>query len=96
MHYKKKDLHVVVCVRICVHILMAFHSTCCVYTAGEGLEFTGGPLIREESVEVDVSGDGRPDVAGNQAEEDKEKNSCTDQQTQESEVCLIRELLLTI
>ncbi|XP_049453078.1 cGMP-inhibited 3',5'-cyclic phosphodiesterase B isoform X1 [Epinephelus fuscoguttatus] len=56
-------------------------------SAGEALEFTGEPLIREESVEVDVSGDGRPDVAGNQvqAEEEKEKKSSTDQQTQESE-----------
>lgn len=62
------------------------------FAAGEALEFTGEPLIREESVEVDVSGDGRPDVAGNQvqAEEEKEKKSSTDQQTQESEVCSVK------
>lgn len=62
------------------------------YAAGEGLEYGGEPLIREESVEVDVSGDGRPDVAGNQgqAEKEKEKSPSTDQQTQESEVCLVR------
>ncbi|KAE8297004.1 cGMP-inhibited 3',5'-cyclic phosphodiesterase B [Larimichthys crocea] len=56
-------------------------------SAGEGLEYGGEPLIREESVEVDVSGDGRPDVAGNQgqAEKEKEKSPSTDQQTQESE-----------
>lgn len=72
----------------CVHILTAFHSLCSVYAAGEGVEFTGEPLIREESVEVDVSMDGRPDDAGNQgqAEDDKEKSPSTDQQTQESEV----------
>ncbi|KAG8001572.1 cGMP-inhibited 3' [Nibea albiflora] len=56
-------------------------------SAGEGLEYGGEPLIREESVEVDVSGDGRLDVGGNQgqAEEEKEKSPSTDQQTQESE-----------
>lgn len=58
------------------------------YAGGEGLEFTGEPLIREESVVVGVSGDGRPDVAGDQrqVEEEKEKSPSTDQQTQESEV----------
>lgn len=72
-----------------------FPSLCSVCAAGEGLDFSGEPLIREESVEVDVSGDERPDVAGNQGqvEEEEEKSSSTDQQTQESEVCLIRELL---
>lgn len=61
------------------------------YAAGEGLEYQGEPLIREESVELDVSADGRPDVAGNQgqAEEEKENSPSTEQQTQESEVCLI-------
>lgn len=61
------------------------------YAAGEGLEYQGEPLIREESVELDVSADGRPDVAGNQGqvEEEKENSPSTDQQTQESEVCLI-------
>lgn len=68
------------------------------YAAGEGLDFPGEPLIREESMEVDVSGDGRPDDAGKQgqAEEEKEKGPSTDQQTQESEVCLVRGLLITI
>ena len=70
-------------------MLMVFPSMCCVCAAGEGLDFAGEPLIREESVEADVSGDGSPDAAGNQgqAEEEKEKSSSTDQQTQESEVC---------
>lgn len=64
----------------------------CVYTAAEGIEFTGEPLIREESTEMDPSGDGRPDAGGTQglAEEEKEKSRSTDQQTQESEVGLIR------
>ncbi|XP_034737344.1 cGMP-inhibited 3',5'-cyclic phosphodiesterase B [Etheostoma cragini] len=50
-------------------------------------EFPGEPLIREESVEADLSGDGRLGVAGNQgqAEEEMLKSSSTDQQTQESE-----------
>uniref|UniRef100_A0A8C4H7J6 Phosphodiesterase n=1 Tax=Dicentrarchus labrax TaxID=13489 RepID=A0A8C4H7J6_DICLA len=57
-------------------------------STGEGLEYAGEPLIREESLEVDVSGNGRPDVAGNQGQEEekeKEKSPSTDQQTQESE-----------
>ncbi|XP_076011952.1 cGMP-inhibited 3',5'-cyclic phosphodiesterase 3B [Genypterus blacodes] len=54
-------------------------------SAAEGLEFTGEPLIREESVEADVSGERRPDAGGQQAEEEEEKSSSTDQQTQESE-----------
>ncbi|XP_029932892.1 cGMP-inhibited 3',5'-cyclic phosphodiesterase B isoform X2 [Myripristis murdjan] len=55
--------------------------------SSEGLEFMGEPLIREESVEVDVSGERRPDVTGNQgqAEEEEEKSPSPDQQTQESE-----------
>lgn len=71
---------------------------CFVDAAGEGLDFTGEPLIREESVEGDVSGDGRPDIACNQgqAEQEKEKSSSTDQQTQESEVGLIRGFRVTI
>ncbi|KAK1891300.1 cGMP-inhibited 3'5'-cyclic phosphodiesterase B [Dissostichus eleginoides] len=52
-------------------------------SAGEGLDFAGESLIREESVEVDVSGDGGPDAAGNTGQEEKDKS--TDQQTQESE-----------
>ncbi|XP_010791475.1 cGMP-inhibited 3',5'-cyclic phosphodiesterase B isoform X2 [Notothenia coriiceps] len=51
--------------------------------SGEGLDFAGESLIREESVEVDVSGDGGPDAAGNTGQEEKDKS--TDQQTQESE-----------
>ncbi|KAG7482782.1 cGMP-inhibited 3 3' [Solea senegalensis] len=56
-------------------------------SGGEGLEFAGASLIREECPEVDASGDGRPDAAGNQGqtEEEKEQNPSTDQQTQESE-----------
>lgn len=52
--------------------------------AAEGLDFTGEPLIREESLEGDAS----VDVAENQrpAEEEKEKSCSTDQRTQESEV----------
>eukprot|EP00064_Thunnus_orientalis_P000997 superscaffoldBa00000061_g998 len=53
--------------------------------AGEGLDFTGEPLIREESVEVDLSGES--DVAGNQGQAEEEKKSPrTDKQTQELEV----------
>ncbi|XP_041852283.1 cGMP-inhibited 3',5'-cyclic phosphodiesterase B isoform X2 [Melanotaenia boesemani] len=55
--------------------------------SGEGLDFTGEPLIREESPEVDVSGDGRPDAGGNHGQEE-ENSSTTDQQNQKSEVCL--------
>ncbi len=78
-----------------VHLLTALHSHALVYAAGEGLEYAGEPLIREESVEADVSGDGRADVAGNagQEEEEKEKNPSTEQQTQESEVCSLRRFL---
>nr|XP_040015833.1 cGMP-inhibited 3',5'-cyclic phosphodiesterase B [Gasterosteus aculeatus aculeatus] len=52
-------------------------------SAAEGLDFTGEPLIREESLEGDAS----VDVAENQrpAEEEKEKSCSTDQRTQESE-----------
>lgn len=53
------------------------------------MEFSGEPLIREESVEAEASGDGRPDAAGNLAEDEEKKSSSTDQQTQESAVCLI-------
>lgn len=47
---------------------------------------------------MDVSEDGCPDDGGNQrlTEEEKEKSTSTDQQTQESEVSLIRGLLLTV
>lgn len=74
-----------------VHTLICFSTHwALVYSAGEGLDYTGEALIREESVEVDVSEDRRPDAAGNQGqteEEEKEKSPGTDQQTQESEVC---------
>jgi len=68
----------------------------CLYTGGEGPDFTGGPLIREESPEVEASGDGRPDARVDQglAAEETEKSTSTDQQTQKSEVCLIREIQL--
>ena len=69
---------------------MSLHALCSVCAAGEGLDFAGESLIREESVEVDVSGDGGPDAAGNTGQEEKDKS--TDQQTQESEVCSIRGL----
>lgn len=57
-------------------------------SAGEGLEYTGGePLIREESLEAEVSTDGRTDVAESpeQAEEVNDSSLGTDQQTQETE-----------
>lgn len=56
--------------------------------AGEGLEHHGDSLIKEESAELDLSADGRPDVAGDpgQAEEEEENSSSLEQQTQESEV----------
>lgn len=48
-------------------------------------------------MELDVSAEGRPDVAGSQgqAEEEKENSPSTEQQTQESEVCLILGLSVT-
>lgn len=56
--------------------------------AGEGPEHHGDSLIKEESAELDLSADGRPDVAGDagQAEEEEENSSILEQQTQESEV----------
>ncbi|XP_072236738.1 cGMP-inhibited 3',5'-cyclic phosphodiesterase 3B [Leuresthes tenuis] len=56
-------------------------------SGGEGPDFTGEPLIREESPEVDASGDGRPDARVDQglAAEETEKSTSTDQQTQKSE-----------
>lgn len=57
--------------------------------AGEGLEHHGDSLIKEESVELDLSADGGPDVAGDPgqaAEEEEESSSSFEQQTQESEV----------
>jgi len=43
-------------------------------------------------VEVDVSGDGGPDVAGNQGQDEKKKKSSSTDQTRQSEVSLIRGL----
>lgn len=52
------------------------------------MEFGGEPLIREESLEVDMTEEGSLDFSGNQgqAEEEQERNPSTEQQTQESEV----------
>ncbi|XP_068177643.1 cGMP-inhibited 3',5'-cyclic phosphodiesterase 3B [Antennarius striatus] len=52
-------------------------------SAGEGLEFPGEPLIREEGLEVDAPVDGRPEAAGLPGASEEEQSS--DQQTQESE-----------
>ncbi|KAM4592601.1 cGMP-inhibited 3',5'-cyclic phosphodiesterase 3B [Odontesthes bonariensis] len=56
-------------------------------SGGEGPDFTGEPLIREESPEVDVSGDGRPDARVDQglAAEETEKSTSTDQRKSEGE-----------
>ncbi|KAM9764794.1 cGMP-inhibited 3',5'-cyclic phosphodiesterase 3B isoform 2-T2 [Menidia menidia] len=51
--------------------------------SGEGLDFTGEPLIREESPESDASADGGRDRR--LAEEDTEKNPNTKQQTKNTE-----------
>lgn len=61
------------------------------HEVGEGLECQEESLIREESVELDVPAEEMPDNAGYQvqAEEEKENSLSTDQQTQDSEVCLI-------
>lgn len=59
--------------------------------AGEGLDFQGEPLIREESMEVEAAADRRQDATGNlfQTEEEEEEESpSTEQQPQEAEVCL--------
>uniref|UniRef100_A0A8C5HYL9 Phosphodiesterase n=1 Tax=Gouania willdenowi TaxID=441366 RepID=A0A8C5HYL9_GOUWI len=57
--------------------------------SGEMLDFPGEPLIREESVEADVAGHGRPDRGGGSdgqgGQEVKEKSQISDQHTQESE-----------
>lgn len=84
---------------ICGHIQGLFHGfyswfsvflpLCPCFAAGEGLEYSGEPLIREESVEVEPSADGRSDTAGTtvqEEEEEKEKSPSPDQQSQESEV----------
>ncbi|XP_070303519.1 cGMP-inhibited 3',5'-cyclic phosphodiesterase 3B-like [Salvelinus sp. IW2-2015] len=55
-------------------------------SAGEGSEFMGEALIREESVEAESTGDRSPD-AGSRCQTDKEEQSpTTEQQTQETEV----------
>ncbi|XP_056134335.1 cGMP-inhibited 3',5'-cyclic phosphodiesterase 3B [Lampris incognitus] len=58
--------------------------------SGEGMEFMGEPLIREESAEVDPSREKRAEVSGNQGqveeEQAEEKSSPSKEpQTQESE-----------
>ncbi|XP_038825179.1 cGMP-inhibited 3',5'-cyclic phosphodiesterase B-like isoform X3 [Salvelinus namaycush] len=54
-------------------------------SAGEGSEFMGEALIREESVEAESTGDRSPD-AGSRCQTDKEEQSpTTEQQTQETE-----------
>lgn len=60
--------------------------------AGEGLDFPGEPLIREESVETEASPDGRQDAAGKlvqteEEEEEEEESPSPEQQVQEAEVC---------
>ncbi|KAM8877423.1 cGMP-inhibited 3',5'-cyclic phosphodiesterase 3B isoform 1-T1 [Synchiropus picturatus] len=52
-------------------------------SGGEGSEFAGESLIREESVEADLSSES--DAAGNQSQTEEEKSPSTHQQTQESE-----------
>lgn len=63
------------------------------HEAGEGLDFQGEPLIREESTEMEAAADRRQDVAGDlvqtEEEEEEEEGPSTEQQTQEAEVCLI-------
>lgn len=62
------------------------------YEAGEGLDFQGEPLIREESMEMEAAADRRQDAAGDLVqteEEEEEEGPSTEQQTQEAEVCLI-------
>lgn len=58
------------------------------HEAGEGLDFQGEPLIREESTEMEAAADRRQDVAGDLVQTEEEGPS-TEQQTQEAEVCLI-------
>ncbi|KAK7913309.1 hypothetical protein WMY93_013520 [Mugilogobius chulae] len=50
----------------------------------DGVEFTGEPLIREESIEGEACSDSRTDVAGSSVLEEEESGS--EQQTQETEV----------
>ncbi|KAJ0056653.1 hypothetical protein NL108_010613, partial [Boleophthalmus pectinirostris] len=51
----------------------------------DGVEFTGEPLIREESVEAEACADSRTDVAGSSVLEEEERESSSEQQTQETE-----------
>ncbi|CDQ78478.1 unnamed protein product [Oncorhynchus mykiss] len=63
-------------------------------SAGEGSEFMGEALIREESVEAESMEDRSPD-AGSRGQTDKEKQSATtEQQTQETEGEFILDPLL--
>lgn len=62
------------------------------YEAGEGLDFQGEPLIREESIEMEAAADRRQDAAGDLVqteEEEEEEGPSIEQQTQGAEVCLI-------
>ncbi|KAM6943242.1 cGMP-inhibited 3',5'-cyclic phosphodiesterase 3B [Xenentodon cancila] len=49
-------------------------------SAGEGLEFPGESSIREESTELDVSEEGRPDAGGDQGLSEEEEKKSPDQQ----------------
>lgn len=61
----------------------------CGWTTGEGLDFSGEPVIREESSELDVSADGRLEAGRNQGlAEEEEESSSTEQSTPKSEVLL--------
>ncbi|XP_011487733.1 cGMP-inhibited 3',5'-cyclic phosphodiesterase B isoform X1 [Oryzias latipes] len=54
--------------------------------SGEGLDFSGEPVIREESSELDVSSDGRQEAGRNQGlTEEEEESSSTEQSTPKSE-----------
>lgn len=71
--------------------MSSVHLKVAMLEAGEGMDFQGEPLIREESVEMEASADRRQDAAGKldqtEEEEDEEEESpSTEQQTQEAEV----------
>lgn len=59
---------------------------CVSSTAGEGSEFMGEALIREESVEAESMGDRSPDAGSWGQTDEEEQSPTTDQQTQETEV----------
>lgn len=87
LHYEQKLNE---CKLSSVHLKCYVSS---VHEAGEGLDFQGEPLIREESMEMEVAADRTQDAAGNlvqtEEEEEEKESPSTEQQTQESEVCLI-------